>query len=394
MLPDRLPDKPSQPPALTVPVDTLGFSAPAAFYLGEHSSWVSLDFLDESRLLFTFRVPGLILRDTGSEASGHERQIRALVLQLPAGTVESEALWTVHDRARYLWMMKDGHFLLRDWKSVERGDAALELKPYLQFSGPIVWMGTAPAGKFLVTDSNDPAKRDKDAGDLAGTALDGQNVAKSAGMVVRILNQESGKVLLMSRAPSAVHLSINADGYLESLRGKRDKWLFNLKYFGGGNKILGEVESACQPAFEFVSEQVGLVSTCNSSGGGTLVAMTTDGRRLWEARTSDLAVWPLVVKVPNGSRLAREAIILPRMPTDRVPVDATDVKGQLVEVLNVADGKVALETSASPVLDAGGNVAISPSGRRVAVLNGGQIQIFDLPAAPPIPVLAPSPALR
>ena len=41
---------------------------------------------------------------------------------------------------------------------------------------------------------------------------------------------------------------------------------------------------------------------------------------------------------------------------------ATMIKGQLVEVFDAANGKVALEAPASPMLDAGGNVAISPSG--------------------------------
>ena len=46
---------------------------------------------------------------------------------------------------------------------------------------------------------------------------------------------------------------------------------------------------------------------------------------------------------------------------------------------------MALETPVSPLLDAGGNVAISPSGRRVAAVNAGAIQIFELPAPPPLP---------
>jgi len=33
-------------------------------------------------------------------------------------------------------------------------------------------------------------------------------------------------------------------------------------------------------------------------------------------------------------------------------------------------------------------VAISPSGRRVAVLGAGAIQIFELPAPPPLPDLS------
>jgi len=52
-----------------------------------------------------------------------------VVLTLPEGKVEAEALWTVHDRVRYLWTLKDGHFLLRDRDGLAQGDATLVLKP-------------------------------------------------------------------------------------------------------------------------------------------------------------------------------------------------------------------------------------------------------------------------
>jgi hypothetical protein len=42
-----------------------------------------------------------------------------------------------------------------------------------------------------------------------------------------------------------------------------------------------------------------------------------------------------------------------------------------------------LKAPLTPVLDGGGNVAISPSGQRVAILNVGAIQVFQLPAPPP-----------
>ncbi|MGA2276584.1 MAG: hypothetical protein ABSG00_03195, partial [Terracidiphilus sp.] len=127
-LPDRLPAKPSQPPAFSVPVEALGFAAPGPLYLGQQNSLVSLDFLDEDHLLFTFRVPGLMRREEGASDA---RRIRAVVLELPSGTVGAEALWTVHDRARYLWMLKDGRFLLRDRENLESGDKTLQLKPFL-----------------------------------------------------------------------------------------------------------------------------------------------------------------------------------------------------------------------------------------------------------------------
>ncbi len=75
-----------------------------------------------------------------------ERQIRAVVLALPAGTVEAEALWTVHDRSRYLWMLERRPLsAARPGRISSMGDAALELKPFLRFPGPLLWLEMDPA---------------------------------------------------------------------------------------------------------------------------------------------------------------------------------------------------------------------------------------------------------
>jgi hypothetical protein len=221
----------------------------------------------------------------------------------------------------------------------------------------------------------------------------GQKPDNESDLEVRVLRRESGQVMLVSRARSTVHLPINSDGYLESLRTMGDEWLLNLKYFSGGSRIVGQVESSCWPLFDFLSEREVLVTTCTPQGAGKLVAMTTEGRRLWDAETSDATVWALVVRSPNGLRMAREALAVSHPVRARMTLDQSDIQGQLVEVLDAADGKVVLETAASPILDGGGNVAISPTGRRVAVLNGGAIQVFELTAPTPLPEPAPSPQL-
>ena len=69
-------NKPSLAPMWTIPVEALGFAAPGPLFLGERNSLVSLDFLGENELLFTFRVPAL-LRRTPGEDSDDEREIRA-----------------------------------------------------------------------------------------------------------------------------------------------------------------------------------------------------------------------------------------------------------------------------------------------------------------------------
>jgi hypothetical protein len=386
----QLPVKPSQPPAFSIPVRPLGFSAPGLLSLGERKNVASLDFLDENRLLFTFRVPGLIRREAGESDASEERQIRAVILALPGGIVEAEALWTVHDRWRYLWMLSDGRFLLRDGKNLEQGDATLEVKPFLRFPGTLIWLEMDPAQQFMVTESREPAP--DDSGEAAsspaeetGTEAEGQAPADDSDGMVRILRRDSGQVILVSRSRSIVHLPINSEGYLESLRGVGGNWRLNLSYFSGGSRILGQVSSTCSPFIDFLSERELLVTACNSSGRDNLIAMTNDGGRLWEARAAEATVWPLVVRATNGLRLAREVLAVSHPVSPNVQLDQGEIRGQWVQVLDAADGAVRLQTAASPVLDAGGNVAISPSGRRVAVLDRGAIQVFELPPPAPLP---------
>jgi hypothetical protein len=394
-LPDRLPDKPTFPPSFRIPVEPLGFSAPGAIYLGQRNSMASIDFLDDDRLLFTFRVPGLMHRDAGENETSYERQIRAVVLALPTGTVTAEALWTVHDRVRYLWMLMDGHFLLRDRDGLSQGDAALTLKPLLRFPGPLLWMEMDPSQQFLVTNSREPAAAPERPGDVPSPAsaqarlsVDGQ-APGVPDMVVRILERSSGQVKLVSRTRSSVHLPINSEGYVESMRGDGQQWLLSLNFFSGGSRVLGRITSTCSPSYDFIAPRELLVTACDGVGGShKLVALSTDGRHLWENETSPQAIWPLLVVSADGSRLARETLAVNHAINAYSPLDSDDIRGQLVRIFDAANGKVALETAASPALDAGGNVAISPSGRRVAVLNAGAIEVFDLPP-PPIPAAIP-----
>jgi len=404
---DRFPDKPSLPPAFTIPVEPLGFTAPSANYLGARNTVASLDFLDENRLLLTFRIPGLLRRDPTNNAETNERQIRAVLLALPKGTVEAEATWTVHDRVRYLWPLKDGHFLLRDRNNLFESDASLALKAYLDFPGSLLWLELDPEQHFLVTNSREPAaKPAKPAAPADGsstaawkpgevsspssasaTITSDQDLPADASqpdLVVRILRRDSGEVMLVSRVRAAVHLPINSVGYLENLRSRGTEWILNLSYYTGGSKMLGRVASTCEPDDEFLSDQEILATTCGSGGESGLVAVTTAGKTLWETKAPPTEVWPQLVVAANGSRLAWETLDATHSIYAYAPMDAGDVKEQSVTIFDAANGDIELVSPVSPILDAGGNVAISPSGRRVALLNAGAVQVFELPPPPPL----------
>lgn len=378
----------TQAPAFSIPADALGFATPGALYQGQRYVFVSLDFLDENRLLFTFRAPGLQRRQDGED---EQRQIRALVLHLPDGAVESEALWTLHDQARYLWMLDGGRFVVRDGASLFESDATLELKPKLHFPGPLEWVETDPERTFFVTSSREPENAPQRKGDVGSPASARAEVRSDEGgeegkppLVLRILDRTSGKVMMVSRVRSIAHLPINREGYLEALRGREREWLLTFEQFTGEYKIVARAQSTCMPSLEFLTEQVFTAGVCDGSGGRALVAISLDGHKQWAIDSPAEHVWPRTTVSRDGRLLALETLVMNHAVTAFQPLSFDDVKGQLVEVFDVVTGKRLLAAPASPVLDGGGNVALSPDGRRAAVLNGGSIEVYDLPPSVPL----------
>lgn len=382
-------------PAFSIPVEPLGFSPPASAYLGARNAFASLDFVGEDRLLFTFRVPGLIHRsEKAREADEEERKIRAVLLHLPDGAVQADAVWTLHHRSRYLYPLGGGEFLLRDLDRLDLVDASLEVKPFLHFPGPIEWVEVDPTGTYLVTGSDEPPNQPARKGDVPSPPTAQANVTSDAAgldqrsFVLRVLRRANGDVMLVSHVQGPVHLPVNDEGYLELLRANGKAWTLNFDYFSGGHTTVGKVDSVCMPLVNFLSQSEVLATMCGSEGDPKLAALGLNGRRLWHDDSPNGGVWPLLITSATGTRIARETLLTANAIGAMAPLESGDVRGQDVQVLDAATGKQVLRAAADPPLDAGGNVAISPSGRRVAILMNDALQVFELPPPAPVPDVA------
>lgn len=395
-------------PNISIPVTPLGFAPPALFYLGDRLAQVSLNFIDEDSLLFTFRIPGLIEREhpaasknPAEDISHEERNIRALVLSLPSGKVTAEAIWRLHDFGRYLWMLKDHRFFLRDRNLIQTGDASLRLEPFLRFPGPVKSIDLDPRQQLLIANTIEPPAPEAKAGaqseskpnpgsEIASTTpagtfqMDDSSDSKpETQRLLRILRMEDGKVLLFTRLDSgSIHLPIDGEGYYDAIRGNGLNWLISYRDFSGSDNPILPVESTCYPSLDVLAPGFILASACAGDGGRRLTALTRAKHRLWEVPVPPTWVWPVLVQ--GGLRLARATLDVTHPIGPMTPLDREDIRGQTIQVYDLATGRVAITVPASPVLDGGGGFTLSPSGNRLAVLNAGAIQIFDLPPAPPL----------
>lgn len=388
---DHYPDKPSGQLAFTIPLSTLGFSAPGDSYLLRQQSLVSLDFLDEDRVLFSFHVPsGLIERKTSEQDV--QQRIRAVVVDVATSKVNAQAEWTVPDRSRYLWMLNDGHFLLRTTDGLNEGDAQLETKSYLRSHGKLMWIQLDPKQDYIITNWLLSENADKDSQSFARVSkgskkATGRDAEEPGVLVARTIRRSTREVVRETRLPWASQKNdwpMNSEGYLERVHEKGANWALKLSSYSGANeRVVSRVESTCLPKYSFVSDRDLLVSRCDPKRGLVLEAISASAGPLWQRKAAVNLMWPIVIPSMDGTRIAHESLLL-KHAADKYKrmIGAGDLLGQSVKVFNAADGSMVLEAPLTPVFDGGGNVAISPSGRRLAIINAGAIQVFELPAAP------------
>jgi hypothetical protein len=404
-----LPENPSLLPAFQVPVGALGFTPSSnSYYLGRQFSLVSLDFLDENHLLFTFHERGgLRQREAGDADIDSERHIHAVVIALPEGKVEAESSWIVPDRHRYLWVLKGGQFLLRTTEGLRQGDSKLDLQPVKALPRQVLSVKLSPGQNVIAATSTEPAgqalgattpaspvaqARLTSADQSHDPGLDGQSDpahGEQGNLVMRAIRWPSGEVLHTERLSSAFNSPINSEGYVEISSTVKYHWTPTLRLYRGGGRPLSEIDSGCTPQVNFITDEELFLTSCTPEGGLRLAAVSTGGRTIWTTDASPEPVWPLLVMSPDRLRFAREALVIrDGVDLKKHPKFVQAVKGQIVRVLDAGNGKVVFEAPLSPIFDGGGNVAFSPSGRRIAILNGGAIQVFGLPLASPVPDLS------
>ena len=458
------PEGPASHPYAEIPLQPLGFAPPSIFHLGDRWVQSSLDFLDEDHLLFTFRVPGLVVRDplsseTGDQSTATEgRNIHAVVLALPSGRVEAEALWRLHDYATYLWPLSGGRFLLRDRNMLQIGDGSLHLEPFLRFPGAVRYLELDPAQTMLVTQNFEPrpgvepesstepngaisgnlaanhnpnsshgSDHGSDQGSSAAPSVlpmpgsnsnnphsnnsgsnnpDSNNPDKAdkqskpekqeLSTYLRLFRMSDRKILTTTQIPGGlVHVAIDAQGFYDVSRTSLNTWQILYHTFDGPEITIDQIQSNCSPPLDVLTQGVVLASACDDSGGRQITAITRDQRTLWHSQSSPTHIWPLLTASANGLRLARATLDVSHAVTPSSPLDeVSDIRGQTIQVFDVATGKLALVAPAKPVMDGGGNFALSPSGNRFAAINAGAIQIYDLAPAPPLPAILPPPSIN
>ena len=389
-----------QEPAIAVPaerilVEPLGYRPPGSLYMLAAKAFTSLDFVDDHHLLFTFRQPRLLQREERPGRLDNDQIIRALILGLQNGDVIASAEWRMHDKSRYLWPLGGGRFLVRQRNSYSLTDVSLKLRPYIDVSTQVFETEVSPDGHLVVMEhefeKHTPEQHDK----LTAQAMQFGDPPPAEDTQITLLNADSREVLGALHTELPIHVPVTGNGYVGVTQNKsEDQFLVRFYPFAGQPVLLGKVASTCTPHEDFLNHEALVIESCGPKSDDIyLDAWTTAGKKLWSASREGHLVWPTFAYARSGERFA-VGVLRVAHPIDLADsLNDEDVREQVVQVFDTATGALLLATNASPILTAGQNFALSDDGRRLAVLRGGAIEIYDVPS-PPAPQKTDAPAAK
>ena len=373
-------------PVTRLPIAGLGYRPQSSSTLTARIFTNSLDFIDQDHLLLTFRTKGLLKRMPDAQPGDDDQNIHAVVLEVSTGKALRASDWRMHDHGHYLWPLQNGTFLVRERDTLYMTDGSLELRPYLQPPARLQDIRPSPDGKIIVVQFDQERHSAQEHERLVAEAqVSGASPPREDVKVV-VMRSDTGEVLATTHANRPVNLPILPDGYLETLPGKADHWQLIFASFDGGKKIFGDVLSTCTPTTMSATVDMSLLVTCQPRTDDQLVqGIDRDGKIRWEFWWEASLIWPSIVSSRDGSRFVFNTLRATHSVSALDPIGDEDIKGQRLQVFDAAGGSLVLALNASPPTAWIQNFALSPDGKKLAILAADAVEIYDVPEPRPAP---------
>jgi VWFA-related protein len=380
----------SPSPTARVELSALGYHVPSRMdRLIEDEASLSLDFVDQDHVLLTFDPKRLFQRLPGCTPDHQDRLMHAVILELPSGKVVKEAEWYLHDRRRYLWPLAPGTFLLRRQNNLYILDSDLQERLLLGSPKELLWVAVTPDRSQIIVETvneSDPVKS-------VPTPPRSLAAKTQSKFVVRFLD---AKTLALRRTvphDKAVDLNGTNSGYVDLVQ-HGEIWLIR---FGPGvsqRHNIARVRSRTVPDVVYASDHSLLIGRCATVNCDySVTSFSVTGRRLWRQRWSRFRSFPAVAYDQDGGRFGvstlqvapAENTAKPGVPAydpdDAFDLDPSqlDIFQQDIQVFETASGNPAFSLTVMPAVQSGRNFSLSADGRRLAVLRGDKLELFDLP---------------
>jgi VWFA-related protein len=362
-------------PQIRIDLSPAGYQDLSAMARRSPAANLSLNFLDNDHVLFTFNPKRLFARLPDCPPTHEDRLVDAAVFEVSTGRVVRQTEWYLHDSRRYLWSFGEGRVLLRRLNSFYVVDSDLHEKLLLSSPNEVLWTSVTPDGRQIIVETAEQS---------SAADTNGKRAPKSR-VRIEFLDRETLTVQRVIRAEKPVNLEATSSGFASVTPGISGKvWLVRFGPSQRERANIARVRTKRAPDILYLSSNVLLIGRDSTkSPAYSVSAFTVTGNRLWRQHWDAHRYTAIVEPSADGSRFAISTLKLiaaPVSPSD-TGKDTPDSEGleQHIQVMDTASGDPVVSLTASPVVLSGQNYSLSPDGRRLILLRGTTLEVYELP---------------
>jgi hypothetical protein len=378
-------------PAFRVPLKELGFPGYVTSLMHVGASVAGVHMLDDSHALFTYSMRSLVPRLPGDDANDTDRQVGAVLVELPSGKVLARTKWHLHDYGQYLWSLRGGNFVVRSGselsliaplQSLAAGD-----DPFLRIAlphrngHPEMVVGS-PDGKVITVELSSAAEPGPEDDGMARKRKHYTlEFFRLRSLAKGVLPEISGAGAVGSPVP--LHLPLDGDGYLWAEDGERGKWSVTFNEFGGKQQRITSLLSSCHPRLDLLSRSQFLAETCRGSDQRPmLAAYGFDGHENWEEEFGEALQPPMLKLAPEAGRFALSRLSASTGgggTSSGSTLAGDDTVGQELRVYQTESGDLLFHLQCVPAMRSSENFDLSPDGRTLVLLGPETLDFYKLP---------------
>jgi VWFA-related protein len=366
-------------PVSKIALAPLGYQGLATVARLTEQANVTVNFVDDDHVLFTFDPKKLVKRLPECPPWHQDRIVQAEIFQVSTGKVTKQASWYLHDQQRYLWSLGSGKFLLRKLNSLYELDPDLNEKLVLSSDREFLWISVTPDGRQIIVERADdkepPSKKPQD-----------KSKPETQKVKIEFLDANTMAVVRTIKAEGIVDLTAESSGFGDVIHNWTGKiWLVRFGPTGRERNNIARVRSRCSPNLLYSSANTMLIGRCAmNSSDYSVSAFTVTGHVLWRQHWSQHRYTPKLDDSEDGSRFAVSTLkrIQPAGTANSDGDESDDNPDkslqQNVQVFNTATGDPLLSLTLTPPVLTAQNFSLSPDGLRLAALEGTTLEFYDL----------------
>lgn len=362
-----------------LPLQGLGYKRLRSEELQDLEFGAAVSFLDRDHLLFTFDPRKLVARDPSDRPELRPRGIRAVLFNLRNGHVEKTFDWRVPDSAQYLWKLDDGRILVHDGNRLRWFSASMTQQRVLPLPGPLHFVRLSPDRRHYAIGTINELHRQDEHADLVRAEHGGPEEQVNIQILDENLHTEAEGVQSSRFMPPTL---INS-GRIDLHHARGDHWyLRETAWVKGETRDFASITSSCLPQVQSLSADLLYVEGCEVAAGhhwyqvlhedGSPILKGSIGAREFSPLLSeDVANTAFALAIPEGGVDYLRGAVL----------HGADLARERVRIYNAANGRELLSATVALPSATSQPVALSAAADRLAVLDGEQILIYDIPQA-------------